>query len=384
MSGISGAIAVVGIGEPEQIGIIPDKTVNQLMAEASKAAIEDAGLTKDDIDTVYSHGGPAANIAEYLGLMPVRGIDTTSAGGASNPIQLQHAAAMIATGMAETVLITHAGNNRSGRRASGQLSMGGGGNSWDSPIGLIGPPTNYALAARRHMHEFGTTSEQLAELAVSTRRWAEMNPRAMMRDPIDVDDVLNSRMIADPLHLLDCCLVCDAAASVVVTSAERARDLKQQPIYLLGTGEGHSHVNIWQMEDMNRTAAKTSGDIAFEMAGIDRADIDVAQIYDAFTSEAICIVEDLGFCEKGEGGPFMEGGRTGPGGEFPMNTQGGGLSFNHPGTFGIWTMVEAVRQLRHEYEGTDRQVADAELAISHANGGHLNHQVSLIWGREAS
>ncbi|MEX1022117.1 MAG: acetyl-CoA acetyltransferase [Dehalococcoidia bacterium] len=378
---LKGAIAIVGIGEPEQIGTIPDKTPLQLMAEASKNAIADAGLSKNDIDTVYSQSGPAGPLAEYLGVMPVRGLDTTSVGGASNPVHVIHAAQAVASGRAETVLIAHAGMNRS-RRASGG-APGGEPSSWDAPIGLIGPPAQYALAARRHMHEYGTKAEQLAALAVSTRRWAEMNPRAAMRTPITVEDVLASRMIADPLHLLDCCLVLDAAAALVVTSAERARDLKQTPIFLLGAGEGHTHSNIWQMPDMTKTAAKASGDEAFAMAGLDRKDIQVAEVYDAFTSEVIAIVEDLGFCKKGEGGAFMEDGRTGPGGEFPMNTQGGGLSFNHPGMFGIWTIVEVIRQLRHEYEGTPRQV-DCEVGLSHGNGGSLNHQVSLIWGRNVA
>jgi acetyl-CoA acetyltransferase len=252
---------------------------------------------------------------------------------------------------------------------------------FEYPFGLAGPPTGYALAAARHMHQYGTTSEQLAELAVSTRRWAQLNPRALMRDPLTVDDVLGSRMISWPLHLLDCCLVTDAGGAVVVTSAERARDLPKPPVYVLGTGEASTHVMVSQMPDFACwDAARMSSERAFAMAGVAHGDVDVAMFYDAFTIVPVMGLEATGFCKPGEGGPFVSGGRTAPGGSFPMNTNGGGLSYTHSGMYGMFTLVEAVRQLRGECDA--RQVRGAKTAICHGLGGMFSAAATLICGTE--
>ncbi len=378
MSGLYKSAAIVGVGEPVEIGFVPKKSQLQLMAEASLAALEDAGLTMEDVDGVYSQSGPAPKLAEYLGLRP-NGVDSTSIGGASNSAQVLHAAAAISAGLVHTVLIAHCGKARSGRDEGKQ--PGGAPSQWEAPFGVAGPVSSYALAARRHMYQYGTTSEQLAAVSVSTRKWATLNPRATMRDPITVEDVVNSRIICDPLHLLDCCLVTDAAAALVVTSAERARDLRQRPVWILGGGECHTHTLLTELPDITVSGAVESSGMAYGMAGVTAKDVDVAEVYDAFTSSVVQLLEDLGFCKKGEGGPFVEGGRTAPGGQLPMNTQGGALSFQHPGMFGIWTMLEAVRQLRHEYQGTPRQVSGAQVALTHANGGVFEHQVTIILGR---
>ncbi|MEE8414083.1 MAG: hypothetical protein V3R96_05985, partial [Dehalococcoidales bacterium] len=269
------------------------------------------------------------------------------------------------------------------------LPRGGGGGGGDprspsagfiAPYGLGGPVNNYSMAATRHMHDFGTTSEQLAEIAVSTRKWAALNPNATMRDLISVDDVINSPMISYPLHLLDCCLVTDAGGAVIITSAERAKSLKKPPIWILGAGEHFTHSGIASMPDITVTPAKQSGEAAFKMAGLKPDDIDVAVFYDSFTITALLQLEDLGFCKKGEGGSFVQGGRTAPGGEFPMNTSGGGLSYTHPGMYGIFILIEVARQLRGECG--ERQVAGAEIGIANGVGGLLSSSATIILGRD--
>lgn len=234
------------------------------------------------------------------------------------------------------------------------------------------------MAARRHMHQYGTTSEQLAEIAVVTRRHAGLNPLAMYREPITVQDVLNSRMIADPLHLFDCCVVSDGGASILVTTEERARDLKQKPVFVLGSSESHTHAHISQMPDLTVTPAAITGPRAFAEAGVTPQDIDMAMIYDSFTITVLLILEDLGFCKKGEGGAFVQNGRIALGGELPINTDGGGLSSNHPGMRGIFLITEATRQLR--CQAGARQVEEAKLAIAHGSGGLLSSQATIVLG----
>ena len=250
--------------------------------------------------------------------------------------------------------------------------------TYESPYGntLVGA---YAMAARRHMYQYGTTSEQLAEIAVVTRRHAGLNPLAMYREPITVQDVLNSRMIADPLHLLDCCVVSDGGGAVLVTTEERARDLKQMPIYVLGSCEGHTHAHISQMPDLTVTAAAMTAPRAFSEAGVRPDEIDMAMIYDSFTITVLLLLEDLGFCKKGEGGAFVQDGRIGIGGQLPINTDGGGLSSNHPGMRGIFLIIEATRQLRGQCGA--RQVQGAKLAVAHGSGGVLSSQATTILGR---
>jgi len=377
-----GRVAIVGAAEADEHGKLPHKSAFQLHAEAARNALADAGLAKDEVDAVFSAGlWMGSETAEYLGIRP-RYIDGTQIGGCSFIAHVEHAMAAIAAGVCEVALITH------GESGASRIGMPGtrfGADSWrlqfEQPFGLAGPPTGYALAAARHMHEFGTTSEQLAEVAVATRRWAQLNPRALMRDPLTVEDVLASRLISWPLHLLDCCLVTDAGGAVVVTSAERARDCAKRPVYVLGTGEASTHVMVSQMPDFARwEAARMAGERAFAMAGVTPADIDVAQVYDAFTIVPIMALEALGFCKEGEGGAFVSGQRTAPGGSFPMNTNGGGLSYTHSGMYGMFTLVEAVRQLRGECG--PRQVVGAALALCHGLGGMFSAAATLIASTE--
>lgn len=378
--------AIVGVAESD-LGRVPHKSKFQLSAEACRLALEDAGLSKDDVDgvftTIITAGGDFSSMmmAEYLGITP-RYTDSTSIGGSSFVAYVEHAAMAIATGRCEVALICHGSTNLSDRGGrSGPVSASTevfGPTQFEEPYGIstIG---SYALAAQRHMYEFGTTSEHLAEVSVATRKWASLNPKAMMRDPLTIDDVLNSRLIASPLHLLDCCLVTDAGGAVVLTSMERARDLKKSPVAVLGSGEAHTHRMISQMPDLTETAAKISGRLAFERAGLTPADIDVAEIYDSFTITVLLSLESLGFCAKGEGGAFVSGQRTAPGGDFPMNTQGGALSYTHPGMFGIFTVIEAVRQVRGESGA--RQVPNAEVALCNGTGGVLASTGTIILGR---
>jgi acetyl-CoA acetyltransferase len=378
-----GTIAIVGAAESDELGKLPGKSALMLHAEAARNALADAGLTAKDVDAVLATGRSTANeVPEYLGIRP-RYIDNTQMGGCSFIAHLQHAMGVINAGVAEVVLITH------GESGYSRLGMGGGDRfspdtppgQWEMPFGIGGPATRYALAATRHMHEYGTTREQLAEVAVSTRRWASLNPRAMMRDPITVADVLASRPIAWPFHLLDCCLVTDGGGALVVTSADRAKSCKQKPVFVLGTGEATCHSIISQMPRFHVwDAAVMAGERAFAMSGTDRGEIDLAMIYDAFTIVPILALEALGFCKPGEGGPFVAGGRTAPGGALPMNTNGGGLSYTHTGMYGMFLLVEAVRQLRGECG--ERQVAGAKTALCHGTGGILSASATAILSTE--
>lgn len=292
-----------------------------------------------------------------------------------------HAMAGIQAGLFEVALITYGSTQRSDR------SRNRGGytfkltEQYEPQFGLPTPVGAYALAATRHMYEYGTTSEQLAEVAVATRKWAAMNEKAMMREPITIEDVLNSRWVAEPLHLLDCCLVTDGGGAVVVTTAERARNARKTPVWVLGHGEAHTHNTIANMPDLaTHQAAVASGRDAFAMAGITPAEIDVTEIYDSFTITVIMTLEALGFCGRGEGGAFVSGQRTAPGGPFPLNTNGGGLSYCHPGMYGIFLLIEATRQLRGECG--PRQVEDARIALAHGTGGVLSSGATVILGKD--
>ena len=379
---ISGKAAIVGVAESDRIGRVPDKPALLLHAEAARSALAEAGLGKGDVDGLCTAGVSPLELGEYLGIEP-RFTDGTAVGGSSFVIHVAHAAMAIATGRCEVALITHGESGRSrvgmpGRAAAPQ-SLGG---QFEAPYGLPLPVGAYALACSRHMHEYGTTKEQLAEIAVATRKWAMLNPKAMMRDPITIEDVLTSRPIAYPFNLLDCCLVTDAGGAVVLTSLERARDCRQTPVAVLGVGEGHDHSLISQMPSLTSFAARGSGERAFAMAGVGRDEIDLAMIYDSFTYTVLLSLEELGFCGKGEGGAFVSGQRTAPGGDFPMNTNGGGLSYTHPGMYGIFAIIEAVRQLRGDYaDQGERQVPDARLAIVHGTGGVLSSAGTAILGR---
>lgn len=369
MSGARQA-AVTGVAECDQIGIVPGKSTLQLQGEAALNALDDAGLALSDVEGLFTAGFRTTEVAEYLGLQP-RYYDGTHVGGSSFVVHLGHAAAAIASGRIEVALIVHGESGRSGQGlpASGGSAQGMEG-QFETPFGMPGAPGAYAMACARHMHQYGTTHEQLAHIAVAAREWARMNPRAMKRKPLSLDDVMASPIISWPFRKLDCCLVTDAAGAVVVTSLERARDLKTRPVRVIGWGEGHDHQIISQMPDLTSAPGRISGPDAFAMAGVTHDDIDVAQIYDSFTYTVLTTLEDLGFCKKGEGGAFVEGGRIAPGGEFPLNTSGGGLSYTHPGMFGIFTIIEAVRQLRGNLG--ERQVKDARIGIVHGTGGKLS------------
>jgi len=377
-------VAIVGADECDEIGIVPHKSVLQLHAEAARNALEDAGIDKSEVDGVFTTGAGwsgSLQVAEYLGIQP-RYTDSTSVGGSSFVIDVEHAAAAIAAGLIEVALITHGetGHSNRFRPGSGRPAA----DPWfpsaqfELPYHVGGAPTQYSMACMRHMHQYGTTHEQLAEIAVATRKWAMLNPKAMMRDPITIDDVLSSRWVSYPFHLLDCCLVTDAGGAVVVTSAERARDCKKKPAWVLGSGEATTHQSILSMPDLTTTPAAISGPRAFAMAGVKHKDIDVVEVYDSFTYTALVTLEALGFCKPGEGGAFVSGQRTAPGGDFPMNTNGGGLSYTHPGMYGMFILIEAVRQLRGECG--ERQVSGAKLACVNGTGGTLSSTGTLILG----
>jgi acetyl-CoA acetyltransferase len=368
--------AIVGAAETDVVGIQPDKSALQLHAEAAFNALADAGISKDEVDAVLCAGQSPVAVAEYLNITP-KYLDGTSVGGCSFMIHVRHASAAIAAGLCTTALITH------GESGKSRVGMGGWGSSrqmlqaqFEEPYGVAGPPTRFTIPILRHMKEFGTTHEQLASVAVATRRWAEENPRALMRDPITVDDVLNSRIIAWPVHLLECCLVTDGGGALVVVSAERAKDFPKKPVYVLGTGESSEHSMISQMIDMTESRAfKVSGELAFAEAGIARKDIDHAMFYDAFAHTPMFALEALGFVGKGESGPFFEAMRTAPGGDFPLNTNGGGLSYTHTGMYGMFAIQESVRQLRGEAAA---QLPDLRTSIAHGVGGMFHAAGTLI------
>jgi acetyl-CoA acetyltransferase len=376
------SVVIAGVGESE-CGKGVGLSVLQHQALAARRALADSGLTKADVDAVMTTdvlGLPSLQIAEYLGIKP-RFTDTTITGGSAFEVLVEHSALAIAAGLCDVVLITYGSSLWTDHR---RLVEQGGVDprmpaaQFEMPYGDLSPIAGYALAAMRHMHEYGTTSEQLAEVAVSSRRWAMLNPGALLHESITVTDVLQSPMIASPFHKLDCCLMTDGGGAVVLTSAERAKDLRKRPVYVIGSGFRATHLTINQMENLTTTGAVSSSRQAFARSGLKPSDIDVVQIYDSFTFSVVVALEDLGFCEKGEGGPFVEKGRLSPGGELPTNTSGGGLSNTHPGALGIFLIIEAVRQLRGECG--DRQVHDAQLALVHGIGGWLSAHATLILG----
>jgi len=368
--------AIVGAAETDTVGVIPDKSALQLHAEAAFNALADAGLTKDDVDGVLCAGQSPVAVAEYLGITPTF-VDGTGVGGCSFMLHVRHAAAAIKAGLCSVALITHgeSGRSRVGMGAwarSPQMLMA----QFEEPYGVAGPPTRFTIPIVRHMRAFGTTEEQIASVAVATRRWAERNPRAMMREPITVEDVLASRLIAWPVHLLECCLVTDGGGALVVVSAERAKDFPKKPVYVLGTGESTEHSMISMMHDMTESRAfKVSGDLAFREAKIDRKDVDHAMFYDAFAHTPMFALEDLGFVAKGESGSFFAEMRTAPGGDFPLNTNGGGLSYTHTGMYGMFAIQESVRQLRGEAAA---QLDDVRVSIAHGVGGMFHAAGTLL------
>ncbi len=372
---LRGKAAIVGVGT-YGLGEAPGESAVELIAKAAHIALADAGLTIRDVDGLFCNSvfstHPSLTVAEYLGLN-VRFSESSPLGGAAFVNYAVTAAAALEAGLCKIALICYGSNQRT---AFGRLHARSQATDYESPYKPRHPMTSYALAAARHMHEYGTTREQMAAVAVAARKWAALNPEAFMRDPLSIDAVLSSRMLNDPLTVRDCCLVTDGAGAVVMVRKDRARDMPNKSAYVLGGGIAHWHMQIDQMPDLTVTAATQSGAIAFKMSGLSPADVDMAQIYDAFTINTILAMEDLGFCKKGEGGAFVASGAIEPGGSLPVNTNGGGLSCCHPGMYGIFTLIEATRQLR----GTagDRQVSDVEIVLCHGNGGRLASQTTTI------
>lgn len=375
-----GRTAVVGAAT-YGIGEAPGQSAMELLARASALAVADAGLRMSDIDAVFSilpeDPFSAMSVPEYLGIRP-KLVETTRTGGSSFQIHAMWAALALDAGLCDAVLICYGSNQRSG--AGGLVRSAAAPFVYEARYKPRNPPTSYALATARHMHEFGTTREQLAHVAVAARQWARLNPDAFMRDELTVEQCLAARMVSDPLTVRDCCLVTDGAAAVVMTRADRARDLAQKPAYLLGSASATWHRHIAQLADLTTTAAVECGPRAFAQAGVSPADIDVVELYDAFTINTILFLEDYGFCPKGEGGRFVENGGIAPGGRLAVNTNGGGLSCVHPGMYGLFTMVEAVVQLRGNAGA--RQVPGAKLALASGNGGALSSQSVAIFGTQ--
>lgn len=383
---VRGAAAIVGVADEISPDGRIDGDLRSIESRVVRAALDDAGLALGDVDGLFTCTGGtlmhSVELAEYLGIEP-RWTCSTQTGGSSYELHVEQAAAAIALGLCDTALIVYAATPRSDRRRGG-AGMGvlatPERQEWEMPHGLLLPIGAYALAASRHMAEYGTTPEQLARIAVDTRAWAQRNPRAFSRDPLTVDGVLGSGVVASPLHKLDCCLVTDGAGALVVTRADRVVDTRTPPVWVLGAGSHHTHSMISQMPDLTTTPGVMSGRRAFDMAGLRPSDVDVVELYDSFTITVLLALEDLGFCAKGEGGPFVESGALGPDGTLPGQTTGGGLSFGHPGAFGVFLLVEAVRQLRGECG--DRQVEGARTAVAHGCGGVLSATSTVVLGTE--
>jgi acetyl-CoA acetyltransferase len=358
------------------LGATPGWTSIELATQAAKLALADAGVSLSEVDGLFictpDDFLAGLTFAEALGLRP-RFTDNNRTGGSAFMSHVITAALMLDAGMIDTALIAHGSNQRSG--AGGKLVSAARSSNWEAPYNPLFPVSSYALAAARHMHQYGTTREHLAEVAVAARGWANRNPEAFAKGPLTIEDCLAARSISTPLTAKDCCLVTDGAAAIVMTRADRARDLKRPPVYVLGAAAATSHSQISSMPDLTVTAAAESGRRAYAMAGLGPQDIDVVELYDAFTINTILFLEDLGFCPKGEGGRFVAGGTIAPGGALPVNTNGGGLSCAHPGMYGLLAITEAVRQLRGEAAS---QIAGAEVALAHGNGGTLSSQSSVI------
>lgn len=355
-----------------------------LLVRAAHAAVADAGLTMQDIDGLATCSVNASMwtmpVIEHLGINPTY-VDGTMIGGSSFIAHLLPAMRALEAGQCKAVLVCYGSAQRSatfGRKESVAARRFLDPQPYEHPYEPVLPVSAYALAAARHMHEFGTTREQLAEVAVAARAWAQQNPEAFMRDPLTIEDVLAARPIASPLTVRDCCLVTDGGGALVLTRADRARDLPNPPVYVLGNATAIWNRQISCMPDLTTTAAAQSGAQAFAMAGLRAADMDMAQLYDAFTINTLLFLEDLGFCAKGEGGAFVQGGGIAPGGRLAVNTNGGGLSCVHPGMYGIFALIEAVRQLRGEAGA--RQLGKHRTAVVHGNGGTLSSQSTAVLG----
>ncbi|MDP3592297.1 hypothetical protein [Phenylobacterium sp.] len=374
------SVAVVGAAETTKMGKIPDVSVIGLHADAALNAMADAGLTPADIDGVATAGISPVELAHYLGIKPTYA-DGTSVGGCSFMLHVRHAAAAIAAGHAKTILITHGESGRSrvgaGGFARAPSSLMG---QFEMPFGPVGPPTMFTVPVLRYMKTYGVTEEDLANVAVIQREWAAKNPRASFKDPITVDDVLNSPMIAWPYRMLMCCLVTDGGGALILTSADRAKDFPNKAVYVLGTGESVETPMVSQMYDFtSSTAFKISGAKAFDEAGIKHSDVDHLMIYDAFAHLPLYGLEDLGFVKPGEAKDFIRERNTAIGGKLPVNTNGGGLSYMHSGMYGMYALQESVRQMR----GTAAaQIEGAKISVAHGVGGMFASSGTVIFTNE--
>ncbi|HSW06811.1 thiolase [Aquabacterium sp.] len=380
---LRGSAAIAGVAT-FGCGEAPGYDDMALLAQSAHRAVADAGLTMRDIDGLCTASVAAPMwtlpVIEHLGLNP-RHVDGTMLGGSSFVAHLLPAMRALQAGQCNAVLVCYGSAQRTGTFGRKEVAASRrflDPQHYEQVYEPAMPVSAYALAASRHMHQYGSTRRQLAEVAVAARAWARLNPEAFMRDALSIDDVLKARMVADPLTVRDCCLVTDGGGALVLVRAERARDLPKPPVYVLGSGTAVWHRQISSMPDLTVTAASQSGAAAYAMAGLSARDIDVVELYDAFTINTLLFLEDLGFCAKGEGGAFVENGAIAPGGRLPVNTNGGGLSCVHPGMYGIFTLIEAVRQLRGEAGA--RQVAGVKTALAHGNGGTLSSQATAILG----
>lgn len=378
--------AITGVGLAG-IGNASGFSDMEILAKAAQLAVRDAGLKMSDIDGLFTASFnrflPALSVAEYLGINPSY-LDSTNIGGSAYVSCLKNAALALTSGACNAVLVAYgstalsAADFRQHISARAQLEP----QPFEAPYAPFNPATSYALAAARHMHQYGTSREQLASVAVAARRWAQANPLAVCREPLTVEEVLAARVVSDPLTTLDCCLITDGAGAFVMTRADLSSASAAPPTYILGMGSAQTHRQISCMPDLTTTAACDSGAAAFAMAGITPADIQAAQLYDAFTINVLLFLEDLGFCAKGEGGVFVTETGIGPGGKLPVNTNGGGLSCVHPGMYGIFTIIEAVQLLRSG--GNLRGLQGLDVVLCHGNGGVLASQSTAILGSQAT
>jgi acetyl-CoA acetyltransferase len=373
--------AVVGAAETTQLGVIPNMSQVQLHADAALNAVRDAGISLSDIDGIATAGESPESLAHYLGITPTW-IDATGVGGCSFLMHVRHATAAIEAGFCRTVLITHGESGRSGIAAAGFPVPIRGSllQQFETPYGTTGPATMFTVPVLRYLKKYGLGEDALAEVAVVQREWAAKNPRATFKNPISVDDVMNSRMISYPFRLLMCCLVTDGGGALVLTSADRAKDF-DRPVYIVGTGESVETPMVSQMEDFTTSRAfRVSGREAFKSAGISHADVDHLMIYDAFAHLPLYGLEDLGFCKPGEAVAFIRERNTAPGGKLPMNTNGGGLSYMHSGMYGMYALQESVRQVRGIAAA---QVPDVKISVAHGVGGMFAASSTIVFSKAA-
>jgi acetyl-CoA acetyltransferase len=380
MRELSNSVCIVGVEESDELGTVPHKSQLTLHLEAIHNAVNDAGLGISDVDGIFTAGQHSpALLGEALGITP-RYVDGTTVGGCSFIIMVGHALVALHHGLCDVAVVSHGQSGRSGIGVtrSRDTSLSG---QFEGPYGFAGAPTYFGMITTRHMHEHGTTLEQWAQVAVSTRAWACLNPKARFREPITIDDVLNSRLVCYPFNLLNICLVTDAGGAVVLTRADRAKDCAKKPVYVRGAGEATEHVMLTQMQNLTFSeSTRLSGEKAFTMAGVTQADFDHIMLYDAFTSGPPIMLESLGFCKPGEGVSMFEDGKSTPGGSLPINTNGGGLSYTHSGMYGIFPIIEATRQLRGECG--DRQVNNTKLSLVNGMGGMLSAAGTLVLSNE--